>query len=85
VTLLMKVQDDGSMHALGTIELRKLCQQLNTKLPANTEASRLSGLVMELLGRIPVKGDTVEWNDCWFEVLSASRWSAELVSIRKKT
>jgi len=78
-------QDDGSMHALGTIELRKLCQQLNTKLPANTEASRLSGLVMELLGRVPVKGDTVEWNDCWLEVLSASQWSAELVSIRKKT
>ena len=78
-------QDDGSMHALGTIELRKLCQQLNTKLPANTEASRLSGLVMELLGQVPVKGDTVEWNDCWLEVLSASQWSAELVSIRKKT
>ena len=76
-------QDDGSLHALGTIELRKLCRQLEISLPANTEASRLSGLVMELLGRIPVKGDTVEWNDCWFEVLSASRWSAELVAIRK--
>jgi len=76
-------QDDGSLHALGTIELRKLCRQLKIKLPANTKASRLSGLVMELLGRIPVKGDTVEWNDCRLEVLSASRWSAELVSIKK--
>jgi len=36
-----------------------------------------------LFGRIPVKGDTVEWNDCRFEVLSASRWSAELISIKK--
>ena len=76
-------QDDGSLHALGTIELRRLCRQLEIRLPADTKASRLSGLVMELLGRIPVKGDTVEWNDCWFEVLSASRWSAELVSIKK--
>jgi len=76
-------QGDGSLHALGTIELRKLCRQLEIKLPPDTEASRLGGLVMELLGRIPVKGDTVEWNDCWFEVLSASRWSAELVSIKK--
>jgi len=76
-------QDDGSLRALGTIELRKLCRQLEIRLPADTKASRLSGLVMELLGRIPVKGDTVEWNDCWFEVLSASRWSAELVSIKK--
>ena len=76
-------QDDGSLHALGTIELRKLCQHLEIRLPADTNASRLSGLVMELLGRIPVKGDTVEWNGCRIEVLSASRWSAELVSIRR--
>jgi magnesium and cobalt exporter, CNNM family len=76
-------QDDGSLHALGTIELRKLCGQLDIKLPPDTEASRLGGLVMELLGRIPVKGDTVEWNDCRLEVLSASQWSAELVSIKK--
>jgi len=80
----MWTQDDGSLHALGTIELRKLCQQLEIKLPANTEASRLSGLLMELLERIPVKGDTVEWNDYRLEVLSASQWSAELVSIKKK-
>ena len=76
-------QDDGSLHALGTIELRKLCRQLEIRLPADTKASRLSGLVMELLGRIPVKGDTAEWNNCRIEVLSASRWSAELVSIKK--
>ena len=78
-------QDDGSLHALGTIELRELCRQLEIKLPPDTEASRLGGLVMELLGRIPVQGDAVEWNDCWLEVLSASQWSAELVSITKKT
>jgi CBS domain containing-hemolysin-like protein len=77
-------QDDGSVHALGTIELRKLCQQLGIKLPPDTDVSRLGGLVSELLGRVPVEGDTVEWNDCWLEVLSASRWSAELVSIKKK-
>jgi len=76
-------QDDGSLHALGTIELRKLCRQLEIKLPPDTEVSTLGGLVMELFGRIPVKGDTVEWNDCRLEVLSASRWSAELISIKK--
>ncbi len=80
----MWTQDDGSLHALGTIELRKLCQQLEIRLPANTQASRLSGLLMDLLERIPVKGDTVEWNDYRLEVLSASQWSAELVSIKKK-
>ena len=77
-------QDDGSVHALGTIELRKLCQQLGIKLPPDTDVSRLGGLVADLLGRVPVEGDTVEWNNCRLEVLSASRWSAELVSIKKK-
>ncbi len=77
-------QDDGSLHALGTIELRKLCRQLEIKLPSDIEASRLAGLVMELLGRVPIKGDTVEWNGCRLKVLSASRWSAALVSICKK-
>jgi len=77
-------KDDGSLHALGTIELRKLSRQLGIKLPPDTEASRLGGLVTDLLGRIPVKGDTVEWNDCCLEVLSASQWGAELVSIKKK-
>ena len=71
------------MHALGTIELRKLCRQLEIRIPSDTKASRLSGLVMELLGRVAVKGDTVEWNNCRIEVLSASRLSAELVSIKK--
>jgi len=78
-------QDDGSSHVLGTIELRKLCQQLELKLPPDTEVSRLGGLVTEQLGRIPVQGDTLEWNDCRLEVLSANQWSAELVSIKKKT
>ena len=76
-------QDDGSLHALGTIELRKLCRKLEISLSPDTESSRLGGLVMDSLGRIPVKGDTVDWNNYRFEVLSASRWSAELISIRK--
>ncbi len=77
------LQDDGTLHALGTIELRKLCQHLGKELPVETEPVRLGGLVSELLGRIPVKGDTVKWNDCQLEVLSASQWNAELVSIKR--
>jgi CBS domain containing-hemolysin-like protein len=77
-------QDDGSVHALGTIELRSLCAQLGISLPPDTKVSRLGGLISELLGRVPVAGDMLEWNDCSLEVLAASRWSAELVSIKKK-
>ena len=77
-------QSDGSFHALASIELRKLCLQLGVRFPRNTEVSRLGGLITDLLGRIPVEGDTLEWNDCRLEVLSASDWSAELVSIKKQ-
>ncbi|MFQ6007104.1 MAG: transporter associated domain-containing protein, partial [Woeseia sp.] len=76
-------QKDGSVHALASIELRKLCRQLDVELPPDTGVTRLGGLVTELLGRVPIKGDTMDWNDCRLEVLSASRWSAELVSIKK--
>jgi len=76
-------QEDGSLHALGTAELRKLCQKMDIVLPPGTQASRLGGLVAEQLGRIPLKGDTVDWNGCRLKVLSASQWSAELVSVKK--
>ena len=76
-------REDGSVHALASIELRKLCRQLEIDLPPDTAVTRLGGLVTEQLGRIPVKVDTVKWNDCRLEVLSASQWSAELVSIKR--
>jgi len=69
---------------IGGDSLRHLCKHLGVKLPSDTEVTRLGGLVTDLLGRIPVKGDTVEWNDCCLEVLSASQLSAELVSVKKK-
>ena len=78
-------QQDGSVHALASIEVRKLCEQLALDYPADIKVARLGGLIMELLGQIPVEGDRVEWNGCWLEVRVASQWSAELVSITKMT
>jgi len=78
------LRKDGSVHALASIELRNLCRQLDIEFPPDTKVSRLGGLITDLLGRIPIEGDTVEWNDCKLEVLAASHWSADLVSIKKK-
>jgi CBS domain containing-hemolysin-like protein len=78
-------QNDGSVHALASIELRKLCRQLDIEFPRGTKVSRLGGLVSDLLGRVPVEGDIVDWNDCRIKVLSANQWGAELVSIKKET
>lgn len=76
-------QDDGWIHALATIELRKLCRQLGIKLPPETDVTSLGGLVAELLGRVPVEGDTVEWNGCEIIVLAATQWSADLISVKR--
>jgi len=76
-------QNDGSLHALGTIELHKLCRALDIKLASDTKVSSLGGLVTELLERIPVQGDTVEWNGCRLRVLAANRRSVELIAVSR--
>lgn len=76
-------QNDGSLHALGTIELHKLCRALDIKLTSDTKVSSLGGLVTELLERIPVQGDTVEWNGCQLKVLAANRRSVELIAVSR--
>ena len=48
------------------------------------EVSTISGLVTEILERIPVVGDSVEWSDYRIDVLRADRRRARLVSIRRK-
>jgi len=77
-------QEDGSVHALASTALRELCKQLDISLLPDMEVTTLGGLVTKLLGRMPIDGDTMEWNDCRLEVLSSNNWGAELVSITKK-
>ncbi len=80
----MWIQEDGAVHALASTALRELCKQLDISLLPDMEITTLGGLVTKLLGRMPIDGDTMEWNDCRLEVLSSNNWGAELVSIRKK-
>ena len=72
---------DGSVRAFGTAELHRLCRILKVDMPDDAEIATVGGLVSELLGRIPVAGDSVEWRGQRFEVLSASDRGAELLSV----
>lgn len=78
-------QPDGSLHARAMVELRKICASLDLPWQPEDEVATIGGLVTELLGRLPVRGDTVRWNNCHLEVLAAGPRRPELVSIRRLT
>ncbi len=62
---------DGTIRAFGTAELHRVCRLLNVDMPEDAEIATIGGLLSESLGRIPVKGDTLEWNGYRFTVHAA--------------
>jgi CBS domain containing-hemolysin-like protein len=77
------LQEDGSLHARGTVELLKVCKKLDIPWEPEGEVSTVGGLVTELLGRWPVRGDSVLWNGCRLEVLQASDRRPEMIAVRR--
>lgn len=75
---------DGTLIVRGNVDMRKLCNRLGLAWDTELEVSTISGLVTETLERIPVAGDTVEWNDFRVKVLKADRRRARLLSIRRQ-
>jgi len=76
-------QRDGSIHALATIEMRKVCEHLRVEWERDENVTSLGGLVTTLLGRVPVKGDILTWNDYRLEVLTATERRAEIIKISR--
>ena len=76
-------QGDGSLHVHGTVELRKVCSRLDLPWEPEDEVTTVGGLVTELLGRMPVRGDVVEWNNSRLEVLTATERRPETISVRR--
>jgi CBS domain containing-hemolysin-like protein len=72
---------DGTVRAFGTAELHRVCRMLSIELPEDVEVATVGGLFSEMLGRIPVHGDMIEWQGRRLTVLSAGRRGAELVAI----
>ncbi len=75
-------QADGSLEIVAPIEMRKVGEHLGFEWFSVGDITSAGGLVTELLGRIPVKGDAVEWNGYRLEVLSATQRRAERIRIR---
>ena len=75
---------DGTLMVRGNVDMRKLCARLSIAWDPELEVSTISGLVTEILERIPVAGDVVEWNDYRIEVLKADRRRARVLSITRR-
>jgi putative hemolysin len=76
-------QPDGTLHVRATVDLRKVCTKLDLPWEPEDEVTTVGGLVTELLGRLPVRGDAVEWNGCRVEILAAGERRAELIAISR--
>ena len=74
-------QADGSVEVVASIEMRKVGEHLGFEWISDGDITSAGGLVTELLGRIPGKGDAVEWNGYRLEVLSATQRRAERIRI----
>jgi CBS domain containing-hemolysin-like protein len=64
-------QADGSVRAAGTVRLDELGQHFGIELE-HEEVDSVSGLVLALLGRPPVKGDVVEYGRIRIRVTGTS-------------
>ncbi len=74
---------DGTLVVRGNVDMRKLCSRLGISWDPELEASTISGLVTEILERIPVVGDAIDWDGYRIEVLRADRRRAKLLSVRE--
>jgi CBS domain containing-hemolysin-like protein len=76
-------QDDGTLLVRGHVDLRRLSDMLGLTWDPTTEVSTISGLVTELLERIPVAGDAIDWHGHRVEVLRADRRRARLLRVSR--
>ena len=79
----IRPQPDGSLHVRASVDLRQLSTTLGVAWDPETDVITIGGLVTEMLERIPIAGDTIEWHDYRIEVLQADRRHARLVTIKK--
>ncbi len=74
-------QDDGSVVVVASIQMRKVGEHLGFEWEPDGDVSSPGGLVTEQLGRIPKRGDVVEWQGYRLEVLAATEKRAETIRI----
>ena len=74
-------RSDGSLVVRAHVDLRRLCSWLGVPWEPDPEVTSIGGLVTETLERVPMPGDTVEWNGYSVKVLRADRRRARLLEL----
>lgn len=65
-------EPDGSILADAALETRKVMHHLGRDWTPDPEVTSVGGLVTRELGRVPRRGDVVEWRGLRFEVLAST-------------
>jgi CBS domain containing-hemolysin-like protein len=73
-------QSDGTWHVTSMTGLRRLARQFRVELPS-TKSITVGGLLQELLQRVPVAGDDVQWSGLRFRVLDAAAHGPVVVEL----
>jgi putative hemolysin len=73
-------ESDQSYIVTGNMDVDRLNELFGTR-PETTESATVAGLVSELAGRIPQKGDVVEEDGLRFEVLESTERKVERVRV----
>jgi CBS domain containing-hemolysin-like protein len=76
-------ESESSLVVRAHVDLRRISAKLGIAWEPDPDVTSIGGLVMELLERIPVVGDTVEWKGFRIEVLRADRRRARLLKISR--
>lgn len=74
---------DGSLLVRARVDLRRLSDKLGIPWDPALEVSTVGGLLTETLQRIPVAGDSIEWNGFHIEVLRADPRRVRLLRIHR--
>lgn len=73
--------EDGRLIVRANVDLRKLSARLGIPWNPDADVATIGGYVTEALERIPVAGDSIDWNDYRVEVLRADRRRARLLAV----
>jgi putative hemolysin len=74
---------DGSLIVRAHVDLRRISAKLGIPWEPDPDVTTIGGLVTEVLERIPIAGDFIDWKGFRVEVLRADRRRARLLRIRK--
>ena len=77
-------RDDGTLVVRGSVDMRKLSAKLGIHWDPELKVATISGLVIEMLERIPEPGESISWKGYRIEVLRADRRRIRLLSIRRE-